>query len=601
MRFNQVFVLTNSCCLPRRIKSVFSATLLYLFVLCPLSVLAGIPLEVEVVGLEDPLEENVLHYLDIEKKKNDEELSVHWIKRLHEQAPQEIREALQPYGYYLPVIKSQLTESEGAWVARYTIDQGPPVVVTTKDVQWEGEGAADPYFQKSVEDFKKKTGKKLIHSEYESAKSEFLNLALSQGYPKAKITKSEVLVDLEKNTAEITLRMDTGPLYYFGAVNFKQDFLDPDLLNHYVTLKPGEPYSYDALIAFQQNLLASNYAREVTLEPLFNEAKEQKVPLDVLMKPIAPHKLSFGLGYETDIGPRGSARWTDRLINRYGHRSDVYLKLSEKERTLRGEYSIPVVNPLTDSWVSTASYDYEETPTSVSDTFNLETAFVRRNLEDTLFYKGFVERSIERFTVGSQPRETTNLLTFGGTARFSELEEDMFPQNGHYIFADLRGATEALLSDTTFTRLHLKGRYLLGLGENVRLETRMEIGAAWVDDFNLYPASLRYFAGGDSSVRGYTYQSLGPVDENGVVVGGKQVFTTSFEYDHRIAESWVLAGFVDAGNAYNDEVDKLYVGAGAGFRWLAPFGSLRVDLAWPVSEDLGLSDVKLHIGFGATL
>jgi translocation and assembly module TamA len=129
----------------------------------------------------------------------------------------------------------------------------------------------------------------------------------------------------------------------------------------------------------------------------------------------------------------------------------------------------------------------------------------------------------------------------------------------------------------------------------------MEVGAAWVENFTLYPASLRYFAGGDNSVRGYTYQSLGPVDEKGVVEGGKQVITTSFEYDHRVAESWVLAGFVDAGNAYNDEMDKVYVGAGAGFRWLAPFGSLRIDLAWPVSESPGLDDVKLHIGFGATL
>ena len=372
-------------------------------------------------------------------------------------------------------------------------------------------------------------------------------------------------------------------------------------MSHYVTLNPGEPYSYDALITFQQNLLASNYAREVTLDPLFNEAEEQNVPLNVLMKPIAPHKLSFGLGYESDIGPRVSARWTDRLINRYGHRSDVYLKFSEKERTLKGEYSIPVVNPLTDSWVSTVSYDYEETPTSTSDTFELETAFVRGNLEDTLFYKGFIVRSIERFIVGSQPRETTNLLTFGGTTRFSEIEDDLFPQNGHYIFADLRGAAESLLSDTSFTRLHVTGRYLLGIGENVRLETKMEIGAAWVEDFNLYPASLRYFAGGDNSVRGYKYQSLGPVDENGVVEGGKQVFTGSFEYDHRVAESWVLAGFVDAGNAYNDAMDTLYVGAGAGFRWLAPFGSLRIDLAWPVSESPGLDDVRLHIGFGATL
>ena len=319
------------------------------------------------------------------------------------------------------------------------------------------------------------------------------------------------------------------------------------------------------------------------------------------MHPIIPHRLSFGLGYETDIGLRVSARWLDRLINRYGHHSDVYMKLSEKESRARVSYSIPVFKPLTDSWVSTANYEYEETPTTISSTFDLETAFVRRNLENTHFFKGFLLASRERFTVGHDPRQTTNLLTLGGIMRFSEIEDDLYPQNGYYLFTDLRGAAEALLSDTSFTRLHFKGRYLHEIGENGRFDTRMETGAAWVDDFNIYPASLRFFAGGDNSVRGYQYQSLGPEDAQGIVIGGKHVFTCSVEYDHRLAESWVLAGFIDAGNAYDDKPKKLYVGSGVGFRWLAPFGSLRVDLAWPVSEQFDLGDTRLHIGFGATL
>ncbi len=585
----------------RHVQVSFMVSLLSLLLSVPLAALAAVPLEVEVVGLEEPLEKNVLHFLDIAKKKDDEDLSVRWIKRLHGQAPQQIREALQPYGYYLPLIQPQLTETEGAWLAVYTIDPGTPVKITKRDIQWRGEGAALPVFQQSIEKYHGQAGDLLIHSEYELAKSEFLNLALSQGYPKAKITKSEWLVDLEKNSAEMTLHMDTGPLYYFGEIRFKQDFLDQELLNHYITLEDGEPYSHESLLEFQQNLLASNYAREIIIEPLFHEAVDQQLPLDVLMKPIAPHKLSFGLGYETDIGVRGSALWTNRLVNRHGHHSEMYLKVSEKEGTLRGQYSIPVIKPLTDRWVSTVAYEYEETPTTDSSTFGLETAFVRRNLDDTRFYKGFVLATSEKFVVGHDPRVTTSLLTLGGTARFSEMEEDMFPQNGHYLFGDFRGAAEALLSDTSFVRMHLKGRYMLGFGENGRLDTRMEIGAAWVDDFDIYPASLRYFAGGDNSVRGYAYESLGPVDDNGIVVGGKQVITYSLQYDHRVAESWLLSGFADAGNAYNDDLDKTYVGAGVGARWLAPFGSLRVDIAWPVSEQPGLDDWRLHVGFGATL
>ena len=577
---------------------------LILFLLLNLLVspsMAAVPLTVEVNGLDAPLKTNVLQFLDIEKMKNDEELNERWIKRLHEQAPQEIREALQPFGYYVPDIQSQLTETEGGWLARYTVNKGKPVKITKRDVQWKGEGADNPVFQQSILNYRRKADNTLNHSEYESAKNEFMNLALSAGYPKATFTENAWLVDLEKNSAELTLHMETGPLYYFGDVRFSQDFLNPELLQQYVTLKKGDPYSYESLLEFQQNLIASNYAQEVTIDPLFHEAVDQQLPLDVLMKPITPHKFVFGLGYETDVGVRGSARWTDRLINRHGHHSDVYLKLSQKEGLLRGEYSIPVLRPLTDRWVSTTDYEYEVTPSTKSSTFELETAFVRRNLTDTNFYKGFILASSENFTIADDPQVTTNLFILGATARFSEMEEGMFPQNGHYLFSDLRGAAETLLSDTSFTRMHLKGIYMRGLGENGRITTRLEIGAALVNNFDIYPASLRFFAGGDNSVRGYEYESLGSVDEDGTVVGGKNVITCSFEYDHRVAESWVLAGFVDAGNAYNDNLDKTYAGAGTGFRWLAPFGSIRVDIAWPVSEQPQLNDWRLHVGFGATL
>ncbi len=576
-------------------------SLIFLFCLFAAPALASISLQVKVIGIESALKENVLHFLTIENKKKNKDLSVRQIKRLHEQATQEIREALQPFGYYLPDIKPELAETEEGWLATYTINKGAPLRITKRDVQWMGEGADSPAFQQSIEEYQRKAGNLLVHSAYESDKTNFMTLAYSTGYPKAEFTKSEWLVDLDKNSAELTLHMDTGPLYYFGEVRFIQDFLDPDLLQHFVTIKEGERYSHESLLEFQQNILASNYTREVTIDQLFDETVDQKVPIDVLLKPIAPHKFVFGLGYETDIGVRGSARWINRLINRHGHHSEVYLKLSQKEGMLRGQYSIPVLRPLTDRWVSAGSYEYEETPSSESKTIELETAFVRRNLADTHFYKGFILASREIFSITDSPKTDTNLLTLGGIARSSVMESGMFPQNGHYLSADVRAAAEALLSDTSFSRLHLKGKYLKGLGENGRIDARLEIGAAWVDDFNIYPVSLRFFAGGDNSVRGYQYESLGPKNDDGVVVGGKQIITGSFEYDHRIAESWVLAGFIDAGNAYNVNLDKTFVGAGAGFRWLAPFGSLRVDLAWPVSEQPGLNDWRIHIGFGATL
>jgi len=572
-----------------------------LLLLMPLFTFAGIPLTVEVSGLEKKLQTNVTNFLDIEKNKDNEELTPRWIHHLHKQAPQEIREALYPFGYYHATIQANLTEIEGKWVASYTIDAGKPTFITKHNIRWTGEGASHPVFQESIQKLINNSDGQVVHAKYEAAKSTFLNLALSEGYPQAKITRSEILVDLDTHTAKLNLLMDTGPLYYFGDLIFKQDFLDSELLQKYVSLEKGQPYSHDALLEFQQNLIASNFAREVTLTPLFAQAEDKLLPIEVLMQPIRPHKLSFGLGYESDIGIRGSARWEDRLLNSYGHHSDLYLKLSQKEGIARGQYFIPVNKALTDSWVSSAGMEYEETPDTSSKTVAFETAFVRKNMEDTHFYKGFLLASYEYFTIGDEPRVGTKLFSIGTTIRFSDIEDNIYPQSGYSFFSDLRGASEALLSDTTYARLHLKGRYMFGLGENGRLDSHFEFGSTWVDDYSVYPTSLRFFAGGDSSVRGYKYESLGPVDDEGNNIGGKHVFSASFEYDHRVAKSWVIDVFADAGNAYDDTLDKVYVGSGFGFRWLAPFGSLRIDLAWPVSESPSIGDARIHIGFGATL
>lgn len=575
---------------------------LWVGILLPTTLHATPPvLEVEVTGLEEPFYSNVLHYLAIDNQKSSENLTIRWIKTLHKDAEQDITAALQPYGYYHPQIKGQLTEKDGLWRASYSVDKGAPLKIQSQDIQWFGEGAANPVFAKSIQDYHHNFSGLLNHAEYESAKSGFMNLALSNGYPKARFITNEWRVDLDTVKADLTLYMDTGKLYHFGEVRFRQDFLNPDLLQHYITIEKDAPYSHDALLAFQQNLIASNYAAEVTINPLYEEAVDEMLPLEVILTPIVPHKLSFGLGYETDRGIRGSARWTDRLINRRGHHSEVFIKLSEPEGTVRGQYSIPVLRPLTDRWVSTVSYEYETTPDTSSQTIDIETAFVRRNLEDTHFYKAFLLASNEAFTVGDNPRTITKLVTPGTIIRFSKMDEGIFPQNGHYLFTDFRVAAEALLSDTSFTRLHAKARYFMGLGENGRMDTRLKIGAAWVEDFNLYPTSLRYFAGGDSSVRGYSYQSLGPVNDEGVAVGGKQALAASLQYDHRVSHSWLLSGFVDTGNAFNEKLDKLYVGAGLGFRWLAPFGSLRIDIAYPVSEQPELGDYVISLGFGATL
>jgi translocation and assembly module TamA len=576
--------------------------LLLLTLMLPLNAWSSVDVVVKVVGVEGELRDNVRAYLSLEQRKSEDSLTDRWVKILHGDAPDEIRAALAPFGYYNVQVDSSLEQVEGKWLARYDIVPGEPVRVTDLDLRYLGEGAQMPELATALTAFPLQPGDVLDDQRYESGKSKLLFAAARLGYAKAEPVVARVLVEPESNTAKVILHVDTGPRYYIGEVRFHQDFLNAALLAKTVSLTPGDPYVNSEVLAFQQGLQVTDWASVVAVDPRFDEAVDGRVPIDVSLQPSNRNRFLIGVGYETDVGPRMSARWIQRRINGGGHHAETFLRLSSVRRNIRFAYFVPVRQPVTDRLSTSAEYEYEKTSDTERNTLNGEFAFIRRSLDDRRFNKAFLELKHEKFKVGAEPPDESTLLSIGFARRFTELGTDPYPLRGHYNGFEVRGASSQIVSDTSYARLIVGTKYLLPLGDNGRFRLAGDLGFSLVEDFEKYPTSLRFFAGGDSSIRGYQYKSLGPEDEFGNVAGGKNLLVLSGEYDHRIKPRWAVAGFVDGGNAYNDTLDEINIGAGAGFRWLMDFGSLRVDLAWPVSDaDVTVGDVFVHLGFGAAL
>ena len=142
-------------------------------------------------------------------------------------------------------------------------------------------------------------------------------------------------------------------------------------------------------------------------------------------------------------------------------------------------------------------------------------------------------------------------------------------------------------------------KWIWSLPNEARIIFRGEVGTTWKDDFNALPPSVRFFAGGDTSVRGYEYESLGPTDTDGEVIGGSSLAVASVEYEHPIVPRWSVAAFVDSGDAFDDSSFETNTGVGVGFRWQSPLGPIRVDVAKPFDgDDRG---ARLHISLGPDL
>jgi translocation and assembly module TamA len=239
--------------------------------------------------------------------------------------------------------------------------------------------------------------------------------------------------------------------------------------------------------------------------------------------------------------------------------------------------------------------DYEDTDTSQS--FKQAVSVGRTHRRGRAWAEtNYVEYSIEDFEVGEEDGKS-HLLMFGSSwARTTSIDTPR-PLLGYSLRFDLRGGTKYLLSDNNVLQAILRGRQILPLGPRFRLIGRMQAGWTWQDDFSDLPPSIRFFAGGDNSVRGYGYETLGPEDD-GEVVGGRRLLTGSLEIDALVRPNWSVAAFVDSGSAFDDK-PEFSTGVGLGVRWYSPLGPLRFDLAHPLDDPD--ATVRVHITLGPDL
>jgi translocation and assembly module TamA len=564
-------------------------------------------IEVSVEGLPKALQEPVLAQLSIEQHKRETGLSPAAIRALHTRAVGEIRAVLKPRGYYRVQVDAELTSGEKDYVARYRVDLGPALPIGTLDLRVTGDGLNDPMIAALLKDFPLRQGEALDHERYETAKEQLTRLGADRGYLDAVLTRHEVQVDLVAYTANVVLHYETGARYRFGAVEFEPGSgLDPKLLARYVPFSAGEPFDAGQLLEFRRGLVDSDYFQQIEVTPRRDLAVDREVPIKVKLVPRSPNKYTFGLGYGTDTGVRGKAGWEIRQLNEAGHRLFNEINASQVRSDLTVRYIVPVQDPRTDQLTYSIGAVSEYPDTSESTRVTAGVAYTQSNGIWRLT-EGRIAgwRSTyglnywrERWETGSENGRTTLFLP---TASWMYLNTDnrLITNRGWRAQLDLRGSSTSLASDVTFGQARLQTKLIEPLGDRGRVIARVEAGATWTDNFSELPSSLRFYAGGDQSVRGYAYNSLGPKDLNGQVIGGPNLLVGSLEYEHRILEKWSLATFYDVGNAMEGFDGPYFSGAGIGVHWKSPIGLIRLDVAVALTpED---RPWRLHVVIGPDL
>ncbi|WP_339547783.1 autotransporter assembly complex protein TamA [Pseudomonas sp. RA_35y_Pfl2_P32] len=555
--------------------------------------LAQSELDVRIKPSNDALKANIEGYIG-DLGDRDEEALLRFSRGAEEQA----RKAAQALGYYQPQIESEVKDGKSPRLV-LNIDPGEPVRLRNVTIQILGPAATLKSFRVPQSDVLK-PGAVLNHGHYEDAKRLIQNQASRFGFFSGRFTSQKLAVDPRAGVADIELVYDSGPRYALGKVSFTGDApFDEDLLQRMVPFKSGAPYDSELIAELNQALQSSGYFESVRVDAAPTTAAHDVIPVAVTLDTRKPRTMGLGLGYSTDVGPRAKANWTRHWVNPEGHSYGWEAELSAPRQNVGLWYDVPLDPPLTDKFRFAGGYQNEE----LANTDSLSKLLTLGPEWHSKLPSGW-QRVIslkwqhEEYRLGDDSG-ISNLLMPGVSYSYLRSDNRIDPHNGYRLQFDSKVAKEGLGSDNNLLYGTALAKGLTTVLDNHRFLARAQIGGSATNGYKSIPPSLRFFAGGDQSVRGYDYQSLSPENSDGDRVGGRYMVSGSLEYQYAVAEKWRVATFVDQGNSFNDfELPNLKTGVGMGVRWVSPVGPIRLDLAHALDDPGG---IRLHFSMGPEL
>jgi translocation and assembly module TamA len=547
-------------------------------------------IRIEVDGVEREVADNVRAFLTLTRYLDREEVTDSQVRRLADRAVDEAADALRPFGYYEPVIRSRTSRDGTRWIVRLRIKPGEPVMMESVDVRITGPGADEPALRELVASSALQPGSRLDHPTYDRLRNDLLRVARDIGFLDAELKRRELIVNPPARAAAAYLELETGGRYRFGEVSLEQDVIDPELLQRFVRFETGQVFSTARLRNTQFALQDSNYFSTVTVTPGERDPETLTVPVTIRAEPIKRHRYSVSVGYGTDTEVRGRFAWDNRRVNQRGHRLRLEATASSVLTELIARYVIPVGDPALEKLEFSAAYIDEELGDLDSRRTELTGGLtqamgqwqrvlsLRLNQERTGFADGSSRDDLLLIPGISYASMPPNFLT--GWVR-----------DAAYYF-ELTGSPQTLGSDASYLRFYTRAERVWPVSGPWYLRLRGEFGTSWINDFSELPASQRFFAGGDRSVRGFALDELSPVEETvsetGEItrqsVGGEHKIVGSVEIERDFPYNLRGAVFVDAGNAFSDWSTPLEYSAGIGVRWRLPMLLIGVDVAQALSE-----------------
>jgi translocation and assembly module TamA len=533
--------------------------------------------------------------LNVVRWRDDPEMDADRLKRLVDEAVRESREAAATEGYFSAEVRAEIDSSVAPWVVRLRLDPEQRTRVRDVELRFLGPAATDAQARALLEKVRAswtlKRGEPFRQADWEAAKRQALRDFSSWRYAAASIADSRAVIDPEERSASLTVEMESGPPFRFGElrVTGTRRFSDA-LVANLSAIRPGEVYDRERVILLQRRLLESGYFASVQAEIDAQPAAAEAAPLRVAVIEAPQHHVESGLSYNTDVGVRFETRYSNEDVLGSAWRFRTGLNLDKQIQSLTFDVDAPPRPG--GQWNSYMARARQE---DIQNQETREVAFgVSHNWGAGLAPSALiVSAHFEESVIAGQSPDDLHALYLGGRKTFRRTDDLVSPRRGYVLTGEVGGGPTGLATEP-FMRAVASALVFFPFGQNGDMLLRGQAGAVLSHAREGIPSTFLFRTGGDQTVRGYAFESLG-VAKDGAIVGGRRLVVASAEYVHWFGESWGVAVFADTGNAWDSGVrPSLANGYGFGARFRTPIGPIRADLAYGQAT----GDVRLHFSVG---
>jgi translocation and assembly module TamA len=526
--------------------------------------------------------------------------------RLRQRAKEDLQRldtALRSEGYYEAELRTRIDEEKRPVEITIEIDPGPRYRLTAFEVGYRGADPPPEDLHPNLEELGIELGRRARAPAIVAAQRQWVTLMTQRGYPLATVIERKAVISRADKALKVRLLVESGPEARFGPVTITGlERVHEDHVRGMLPWQEGEVFDSRKVEEARRRLSASGLFASMTIVTAKITRPDGRLPLELQLTEAAHRSIGFGGDWSTDVGFGGEVFWEHRNLFRNGEQLRLDLAAAEIEQSARARFRKPdflahdqaLLGNLTMTRARTDAFDEDSLVAFAGMEFGLSPAW--------------------RASAGLAPE-------------YSQLEDEEGEERFTLIGAPLgasRDATDDRLNPTRGTRLNLaltpyygtddsqvlflsavaggSAYYALDADKRFVLAGRARFGALVGESTEVLPANKRFYAGGGGSIRGYEFQTVGPLDPDDDPLGGRSLVELSAEVRTRITDEIGLVPFLDGGSvfdsAYPDFDETLRWAAGIGLRYFTAVGPIRVDFAFPLNGRDVDDTFQFYVSFG---